>query len=118
MLLWIKNCQIKKQADELKNIKKTNSFFFQDFKKDSSDFCLQDCKPPEKSPPRLARFFPMRAVSHPTHTFTTLELQNSSNDVSEVHKLCRSPDYGAMKLSKQVGQSGLPLFIFDSALIL
>ena len=40
----------------------------------------------------------------PTDTFTTLELQNPSRDVPELHKNCRSPNFEALELSK--GWSG------------
>ena len=41
----------------------------------------------------------------PTDPFTTLELQNPSHDVSELHEICRSPDLKALKLWK--GRSGV-----------
>ena len=43
-------------------------------------------------------------LDFPTDTSTTLELQNPSLDVSDLHKIFRSPDLEALKLEK--GRSG------------
>ena len=37
---------------------------------------------------------------YPTDPFTTLELQNSSRDISELHKFRLTPDLEAIKLRK------------------
>ena len=38
------------------------------------------------------------SINFPTNSFTILELQNPSYDVSERHKIRRSPDHEALKL--------------------
>ena len=47
--------------------------------------------------------------SHPTNLFTILEHQNQSRDVSELHKMSRSPDLEALKLWN--GLSGINILL-------
>ena len=58
----------------------------------------------------------IRTNNNPTNPFTVLELQNPSNDGSELHKIWRSPDLQALKLWK--GSSGKaqnqPASVLDS----
>ena len=51
---------------------------------------------------------------YPTNFFTTLELQNPSHDVSELHKIRQSPDLEALKLWKGSSGSKALFFIYCS----
>ena len=44
------------------------------------------------------RLYDCEKNNHPTNLFTILEHQNQSRDVSELHKMSRSPDLEALKL--------------------
>ena len=55
-----------------------------------------------------------RVLSYPTNPFTILELLHPSHDVSELHKIRRSPDLEALQLWKSTSGSAVLSFLFCS----